>query len=148
MHRPLIGAVALGVCLALAIPAGAIAGEVEHRTDATLNWQAYPGVPGVEMAILTGHPKQPGLYTIRARFAPGTFTRPHFHPETRWITVISGTWWAGSGERFDQGATVPMPAGSYITHPPGMIHFDGARDEPVVVQITGIGPSGTTFIEQ
>jgi hypothetical protein len=31
--------------------------------------------------------------------------------------VLSGTWWVGSGPKFDPDhGTVPMPAGSFVTH--------------------------------
>jgi hypothetical protein len=72
-------------------------------------------------------------------------TRPHFHPEDRHVVVLSGIWWAGTGETFDPARTVPVVAGSYLKQPGGAYHFDGAKDEEVVLQIIGKGPSGTTF---
>ena len=41
-----------------------------------------------------------------------------------------------------------MPAGSFVVHHPHKIHFDGAKDEEATVQISGIGPSGTTLVDE
>jgi hypothetical protein len=72
------------------------------------------------------------------------FGRPHFHPHVRFITVLKGTWWVGSGNEFDTNATVPMPAGSFVTHYGQQIHFDGAKDEDAVLLIVGEGPATAT----
>ena len=72
------------------------------------------------------------------------FSHPHFHPHDRFITVIKGTWWVGSGTKFDPGATVPMPAGTFVTHFGQQVHFDGAKDEDAVLLIVGEGPGTST----
>lgn len=111
-----------------------------------LEWKDYPGLPGVKFVVLYGNPKEPGLYVIRAKFAPHTMSKPHWHPEARYVVVIKGTWWAGEGEKFDPDSTVPVPQGGFAVHTPKEVHYDGAKDEEVVVQITGIGPSGTNVV--
>lgn len=112
--------------------------DVEH-----LQWKDYPGLPGVKFTVLDGDPSKEGMYTIRVKFAPHTMSQPHWHPERRYVTVIKGTWWAGTGAAFDPNNTTPLHAGSFGAHTPREIHFDGAKDEEVIVQISGIGPSGT-----
>src|SRR5438132_9786964 len=102
-------------------------------------------VPGISQAVISGNPATPGqVYVVRNRFSPNTFSPPHFHPETRYITVIKGTWWVGSGPKFDKEATTPVPAGSVVVHHANQIHWDGAKDEEVIVQIMGTGP-GANF---
>ena len=108
-----------------------------------LQWRDYPGLPGVKFTVVDGDPSKPGMYTIRARFAPNTMSQPHWHPETRYVTVLKGTWWAGTGPKFDPATTVSVPVGGFAVHTPKEIHYDGAKDEEVIVQISGIGPSGT-----
>jgi quercetin dioxygenase-like cupin family protein len=110
-----------------------------------IQWQAYAPMPGIKIATISGNPREVGPYTIRVWFSPGTMSRPHWHPETRYVTVLKGTWWAGTGEKFDPDRTTPMPAGSFVVHHPNKVHYDGAKDEEVIVQISGIGPSGTNF---
>ena len=73
--------------------------------------------------------------------------RPHSHPEDRHIVVLKGTWYTGTGEDFDMNKTIPLKAGSYMKHPAKAVHFDGAKDEEVIVQITGIGPGTTTLVK-
>jgi quercetin dioxygenase-like cupin family protein len=105
--------------------------------------------PGISQTVISGDPAKPGaVYVVRNRFSPGTFSQPHFHPETRYITVIKGTWWVGSGPKFDKDATTPVPAGSFVVHHPNQIHWDGAKDEEAVVQIMGVGPSATIRVDE
>jgi hypothetical protein len=112
-----------------------------------LVWQDYPGLRGVKFTVVNGNPKEAGYYTIRAKFAPHTMSRPHWHPETRFVTVLKGTWWAGEGAKFDPDATTPLAAGSFAVHTAHEVHFDGAKDEEVIVQISGFGPSGTIVVD-
>ena len=92
---------------------------------------------GPEQAVLFGDPSKPGLYVIRVRFPPGAHSNPHFHSRDRHATVIKGVWWNGVGEELDFNKAVPMKAGSYVLHPANGVHWDGAGDEEVVVQIIG-----------
>jgi quercetin dioxygenase-like cupin family protein len=85
---------------------------------------------------------------IRNRFGPNTFSRPHFHPNDRIIVVISGTWWVGTGDKFDPDSTKPMPAGSVVVHYAGKVHYDGAKDEPCEIIIYGLGPATSTRVGQ
>lgn len=110
-------------------------------------WQTRPGYDGVKFATLQGDPSKPGLYVIRAKFSPGTMTRPHWHPEDRVVVVVSGTWYTGEGDTFEPDKAQPLKAGSFMLHPGKAHHYDGAKDEEVVVQIVGIGPSATTLVD-
>ena len=77
-----------------------------------LKWRDPTGAAGVNQAVLQGDPTKPGLYVVMNRFKPGNFSKPHFHPNDRFITVIKGTWWVGTGNKWDKDATVPVKAGS------------------------------------
>jgi quercetin dioxygenase-like cupin family protein len=110
-----------------------------------LQWRPGTGT-SPDQAIVAGDPSKPGLYVVRVRFKPGVMTRPHFHREDRLAVVLTGTWWTGTGSVFDPGATLPLKAGSFMKHPAGAAHFDGAKDEEVIVQIVGEGPSATTLV--
>ena len=155
VHRNWLAALAVAATLTLAAaeeagtarPAGPASETITITTPDGLRWQDYPQLPGVKFAVIAGNPKEPGFYTIRAKFAPGTMSRPHWHPETRYVTVIKGTWWAGEGATFDPNATTPLPAGTFAVHTARAVHFDGAKDEVVIVQISGIGPSDTVPVD-
>jgi hypothetical protein len=62
--------------------------------------------------------------------------------------VISGTWWVGSGTHFAPESTVPMPAGSFVTHFGKQVHYDGAKDVDTILEIVGEGPATATPAEQ
>lgn len=102
---------------------------------------------GAMNAVLTGDPTKPGFYAVMVKWLPGNFSRPHFHPNDRFITVLKGTWWVGTGTKFDTSQTVPMPTGSFVTHFGKQIHWDGAKDEEAVLLIVGEGPATTTRVE-
>jgi len=102
---------------------------------------------GSAQAILFGDPSKPGLYGVLTKWHPGHMSRPHFHANDRFITVISGTWWCGTGTKYDPASTVPIPAGSFVKHVGKGIHYDGAKDEEVVLEIVGEGPATSTPAE-
>ena len=139
-------------CLAAcALPA--IAADPDPATmmivrEADLKWADNPAAKGLSQATVYGDPSKPGMYVVRVKFAPGVMSPPHFHPEQRYVLVLKGTWWTGAGPKWDKDATTPLPAGNFATHFPNKIHYDGAKDEEVIVQISGIGPSGTTLVDE
>jgi hypothetical protein len=120
---------------------------IVYKLPDQIPWQDNPSNPGVKSAILKGDPSKPGLYVQLVKWLPGNMSRPHFHPNDRFITVISGTWWVGSGEKFDPASTVPMPAGSFVTHFGKQVHYDGAKEGEAVLQIVGEGPATSTPAE-
>ena len=103
---------------------------------------------GAESAVLVGDPAKSGLYVVLQKWLPHNNSRPHFHQNDRYIYVISGTWWVGTGDKFDPESTVPVPAGSYVVHYGKKIHFDGAKDEECVIQVWGMGPATATPAER
>jgi quercetin dioxygenase-like cupin family protein len=97
-----------------------------------------------------GDPTKPGMYVTRVRFAPGTGSRPHYHDQDRYITVIKGTWYVSLGSEadvYDPEKMTAVKPGSFIFEPAGGHHYDQARDEEVIVQIIGPGPVKSTQLE-
>jgi hypothetical protein len=111
-----------------------------------IQWKDDP--IGAKMAVLHGDPSKPGLYIVLVKWTPHHMSHPHWHPNDRFITVISGTWWVGTGPKFDPDRTVPMPAGTFVTHFGKQIHYDGAKDSEAVLEIVGDGPATATPAEQ
>lgn len=96
-----------------------------------------------------GSANQTGFYITRNRFANNTTSRPHYHTMDRWVTVIKGTWWGGTGKVFRPKEMKPMPAGSVMYHPAYFIHYDGNQDGgETIVQIQGYGPVTTVQVEE
>lgn len=122
-------------------------------TPDAIKWQPLPrqwadGPPplaqgetnnATEVAILQGDPTKEGSpFVFRIRAAAGTKVPPHFHLIDENITVLSGVFCVGMGDKFDEKACKDMPAGSYFSFPKGMHHFALAKGD--VIQIHGIGP--------
>jgi hypothetical protein len=105
---------------------------------------------GAQVAVLVGDPSKPGFYAVYNKWTKGNhFSHPHFHPNDRYIVVMQGTWWVGSGTKFDpEHGTTPMPAGSFVTHFGKQVHWDGAKDEDAVLLIMGEGPATATEVEE
>lgn len=99
---------------------------------------------GPQQAVIFGDPSKPGVYVIRVRFPPGFHSNPHFHTQDRHATVLKGVWWNGTGDELDFNKAHPVKAGSYVLHPAGKTHWDGAGDEETIIQIVGVGPVETT----
>ena len=101
---------------------------------------------GSTQVVIAGDPSKPGMYVVQNTFAPGRGSRPHYHDQDRYVTVIKGTWWVALGPEsdvYDPSKMVPMKAGSFVFHPAFGHHYDGAKDEEVVVRIMGMGPVTT-----
>ncbi len=105
------------------------------------------GKEGIQTVVLKGSPDGLGLYTIVLRIPAHTKIPAHEHPDDRVASVISGTWYFGYGEKFDAAGLKALPPGSIYTEPPHRPHFAETRDEPVVLEITGSGPSGTSYVD-
>jgi len=99
-------------------------------------------------AILAGDPSKPGIYVELTKWHAGHNSRPHYHSTDRYIYVISGTWWVGTGAKYDPSITKPLGPGSYVVHPAKGIHWDGAKDADCVIEIVGMGPVTTVQAEQ
>jgi len=133
-------ALVFAVATLLGAGAATAAGFVAVTPDQIV-WRAVPDSHGVMAAVVYGNPSQPGMYVIRVRFPPHVMDRPHTHDQDRYVSVLEGRWVAGTGPHFDPKSAKSMPAGSFMFHPAGGVHWDGSNsDEAAVVQIIGMGP--------
>jgi pimeloyl-ACP methyl ester carboxylesterase len=101
---------------------------------------------GVSTKVLAGDPSKPGFYTIILSIPANTSIPAHSHRDDRMATVVSGTWQFGYGDRFDENALKRLPPGSVYSEPGGGNHFARTGAEPVLVQITGVGPTDTRYV--
>lgn len=119
---------------------------ISYKLPDQIQWRETKS--GSQEAVLLGDPSKPGLYIILVKWLPHRMSHPHFHPNDRFATVISGTWWVGTGPKFDPDNTTPVPTGTFATHYGKQIHYDGAKDQEVVIEIVGQGPETATNAEQ
>jgi Cupin len=153
MRKQFIRVVACGVIaagLATATAAVAPRGSLDfvRVVPAQIHWEDIPNGHGAQQAILLGDPGKPGMYVVRVKFPPHIMDLPHWHPMARYVTVLEGTWFSGTGDPFNFAQAVPLKPGSVMLHPAKGIHWDGSgSDETVIVQVVGEGPATTTAMD-
>jgi quercetin dioxygenase-like cupin family protein len=114
-----------------------------------LKWQASPLGAGPQRATVVGDDKKAGVYVYRTKFPANHKVLPHFHPDERVVTVISGTLYMGYGDAFDEPSMKALPPGSVWTEPAKAPHYVWAKDGEVVIQVFGAnGPSAITPVER
>ena len=104
------------------------------------------GAAGIQAVVLKGDPSKTGLYTLMLRVGPNMRIQAHSHGDDRVATVVKGTWYFAYGTEFREAALRPYGAGTFYTEPPNVPHFAMTTEE-VVLQITGFGPSSTTYVD-
>ncbi len=113
-----------------------------------VDWQPFAAFPpSVRLAVLVGHPSEPGPYVIRVKVPSGVKLMPHRHPEDRVYTIISGVFYIGLGDHFDADKLRAYPPGSVVVLPGGTPHFHWARSGEYVSQVTAIGPLGLDYVD-
>jgi quercetin dioxygenase-like cupin family protein len=149
LWRYLVIPMALAGTLSMSSAAELNPAAVVYKLPDQIQWSAADA-RGVQTAVMVGDPDKPGFYAVFVKWLKGNhFSRPHFHPNDRYITVLQGTWWVGTGPKFDPDkGTMPMPAGSFVTHFGKQVHWDGAKDEDTVLLIMGEGPATSTGAEE
>jgi len=134
---------ALGLTVGLSIAGSARADEPSTRAIEPNSVVLTQQAAGPSSAFLVGGGQQAGLYVIIALYPAGLKSKPHTHPDQRVMTVISGTFYAGTGATFDEAHARAMQPGSVLIIPPNTLHWGWAKDGDVWVEEVGIGPTGT-----
>jgi len=115
---------------------------------AEMEWKDGPGSlpPGAQFVLLQGNPAEAGPLTLRLRFPANHQIPPHIHPASEHVTVLSGTFHVGMGERMDRTKTTALSAESFAVVPVGHAHYAFTGSEPVTLQLHSTGPWGVTYV--
>ena len=137
----------LGLLVVLLGTSGAVADEMKMPVNASqLQLAAAPALPeGAQIAVLSGDPSKDGLYVVRVMMPAGYKVPAHNHPTTEMLTVISGDFHIGMGDKLDEEKGTLLTAGGFAEAPAKMNHFAWATT-PTVVQIHGQGPFAITYV--
>jgi quercetin dioxygenase-like cupin family protein len=117
-------------------------------TPGDIKWGDPPPVfpKGAKMAVLYGDPSKPGeLFIVRLKMPAGYKIPAHWHPTDENITVVSGTFNMGMGDKLDPAKTKAFPAGSFAVAPAKVNHFALAKKE-AIVEVSAIGPFAMTYV--
>ena len=146
--------IVLATALAVTIPAGLAAQDMRKSSGATdigtrhtitmpdaVKWGPAPPFmpPGSQIAVMFGDPAKKGLFIIRGKMPDGYTIPPHWHSTIENVTVLSGTFHIGMGDKLDKSKGHALGPGGFFSAPPRMSHFAWATGE-TVVEVTGIGP--------
>ncbi len=137
-----------GVLAAAAIPLTAGAAGDHHSTVQAdqLKWVAPAAyAKGAQFAVLKGDPTKEGMYVVRLKVPAGFQIPAHTHPNDENVTVLSGTFHIGTGDKLDQSKGETIKAGGYSYVAKGMRHY-AWFSEDTVIQLHGMGPQGITYV--
>lgn len=138
-------------CLAAVLAAAAVSPAfAQHHHAAVqpddLKWTAPAAyAPGAQLAVVAGDPAKEGMYVVRLKVPAGFQIAAHTHPNDENVTVLSGTFNIGTGEKLDTSKGTMLKAGGYSFVAKGMPHYAWFTEE-TVLQLHGMGPQGVTYV--
>jgi quercetin dioxygenase-like cupin family protein len=149
MERTIRSLTLVGLLSVSLIPAAETQGQDGAHTivlPSALTWADVPSLPpGAKIAIVAGDPGNEGLYVARFKFPAGYEIPAHTHPNDENVTVISGTFHIGMGDKLDETKGRAIKAGGFFHMPRGMRHYAWASEE-TIVQANSIGPAGIAYV--
>jgi quercetin dioxygenase-like cupin family protein len=114
-----------------------------------IDWEPFPSFPpSARLAVVVGQTSEPAPYVVRVKLPSGVKLMPHRHHEDRVYTVISGVFYIGLGEEFDEEKLQAYPPGAVVVLPSGTAHFHWAKSGEYVTQVTAIGPISLDYLHQ
>ena len=134
---------------AAAVPV-ALAQAPAHRmvTGNDLKWDDVPSLPaGAKIAIIEGPMNEAVPFTVRLKVPNNYKIPPHWHPAVERVTVLSGGFGMGMGEKFDEKGLHMLKAGDMMIMQPKQPHYAMAKGD-TVLQLHGMGPWGVTYINE
>ena len=113
-----------------------------------LKWASAPPVlpKGAHIAVLYGDPDKAEPFVFRLNSRPATRVAAHIHPNDYDLTVLSGTIYLGTGDKFDAARGDGLKAGGYLHLPKNTRHYEWSTED-TVIQLSGIGPVGMTYLD-
>jgi quercetin dioxygenase-like cupin family protein len=112
-----------------------------------IDWEPFPAFPPpARLAVMVGHPSEPGPYVVRVKVPSGVKLMPHRHSEDRVYTVMTGVFYIGLGDQFDEAKLEAYPPGAVVVLPGGTSHFHWAKAGEYVTQVTAIGPISLDYV--
>ena len=104
-----------------------------------LKWAPVASLPGTQIAVIEGPLNESVPFTFRLKLPAGYKIPAHWHPAIEHVTVISGTFYLGMGDKLDQAKTHALTAGSVAIMQPKNPHFAWTKEE-TIIQVHGVGP--------
>ena len=106
-----------------------------------MTWKKAPDGSGREFATMVGDRSKPGMYIQLVRWPPNSINKAHSHPDDRYAIVLTGTFYHGYGDKFDEAKLEKRPTGSFFTEPARLRHYGITKDDGTILYFVGMGPS-------
>ena len=113
----------------------------------SVKWAPVPeNLPaGGQIAILYGDPSKEGPFVVRLKMPTGYQIPPHHHSMAESVTVISGDFAAGMGDKLNKAEAQSFKPGGFVWMPAKMNHYALANSE-AVIQVQGQGPFDVVYV--
>lgn len=123
--------------------------EFNFINSENIFWRSFPAFPEkVKLAVLVGNPTKAEPFVVRVKVPNGEKIMPHTHPEDRIYTVISGVFYIGIGNKYDENKLLAYPPGSVVILPGNTPHFHYAKSREYITQVYAIGPLGLEYLDK
>ncbi|WP_194721840.1 cupin domain-containing protein [Noviherbaspirillum malthae] len=112
-----------------------------------IKWQDAPSTlpKGAKAVVLSGDPGKDGPFVLRLKAPAGYKIPPHWHTGAEYLTIISGAFYLGSGDKMDKANEHAMKAGAFH-YLPARVHHYAYTKEATVVQVHGNGPFDINYV--
>ena len=101
---------------------------------------------GAQLAVISGDPSKEGLYVMRLKMPAGYKVPAHYHPQYENVTILTGEFHVGMGDKLDTDKGMLLRPGGYVEAPAKMHHYAWVTSD-TIVQIAGPGPFGIIYVD-
>ena len=148
MKRPAtLAVIAIALSSMSSVVAWAHHGDHSMVVPSEMKWADVPSLPsGAKVAVLEGPLNESKPFTMRIKL-PANYTIPaHFHSAIEHVTVLTGTFYMGTGDKLDAAKGRALTAGSVAIMQPATRHFAWTKEE-TEIQVHGAGPWTITYVD-
>ena len=129
-------AICAGIAVAAQAPVTLDKSIRDYRLPSEVGWTGAPQ----QSITLFGNASQPGgIYVSLLRRPFDNWAAPHTHGTERYVTVLQGTFLAGTGPVQDKQRVTALKAGTVVSEVPGRMHYDGVGEDGVTLFFIGMG---------
>jgi quercetin dioxygenase-like cupin family protein len=141
----------LVVALGLLLAGTAIAFAQDMRPPINADDVKWGPVPPniaapAQLAVISGDPSKEGLFVMRLKMPAGYKVPAHYHPQYENVTVLTGEFHVGMGDKLDTDKGMLLRPGGYVEAPAKMHHYAWVTSD-TIVQIAGPGPFGIIYVD-
>ena len=141
----------LVLALGLLLAGTAIASAQDMRPPINADDVKWGPVPpniaaGAQLAVISGDPSKEGPFVMRLKMPAGYKVPAHYHPQYENVTVLTGEFHVGMGDKLDTDKGMLLRPGGYVEAPAKMHHYAWVTSD-TIVQIAGPGPFGIIYVD-